>query len=139
MRYFLYPNVCNLVTLVKATPSGQEGSSLCGKGCQFISPRRTMPQVSSLSAPWGLCGLVLWLVKTHFTFEFCPETTRGSSQGKEKSNWLQGCRACPEDPLPSLQGPLAIREERTSPYRIWLQGRKKKIGSKTKGTLSLLS
>lgn len=62
MRYFLPPNVCNLVALLKATPSGQEGSSLCGKGCQFISPR-TMPKVSGLSAPWGLCGLVVWLLK----------------------------------------------------------------------------
>lgn len=30
MRSFLHPNVCNLVTLVKATPSGQEGPSLGG-------------------------------------------------------------------------------------------------------------
>lgn len=81
MRYFLHPNVCNLVTPVKATPSGQEGSSLCGKGCQFTSPR-TMPQVSGLSAPWGLCGLVLWLVKTHFTF--LPRNYRRIFPGKRK-------------------------------------------------------
>lgn len=138
MRYFLHPNVCNLVTLVKATPSGQEGSNLCGKGCQFISPRRTMPKVSGFSAPWGLCGLVLWLVKTHFPLNSAQKLQEDLP--REEKN-LTGSRdvgpAQKTSPLPTGSPGCLGGED----FTVWnlVAKKKKKMGFTMKGTLFPIS
>lgn len=37
---------------------------VAAQGARFhFPPRRTVPEVSGLSFPWGFCGLVAWLVK----------------------------------------------------------------------------
>lgn len=56
MSYFLHPHVCNLVTLVRATPSGQEGPSLGGEGRQVCFPENSaqgLGLVTSPGLPWS--------------------------------------------------------------------------------------
>lgn len=125
MRYFLHPNVCNRVTLAQATPSGQEGPSLWGYGSQVHFPEnnaRGLRLAISLGQLWS--GWVAG--RTHFTFEFCPETAGGSAQGRANSNWWQGHGVCPGD----IHVPVCY----TVPWS--LQRRRLQSGDKTENRIA---
>lgn len=114
MRYFLHSAVCNLVTLVKATSSSQQGDVFEAQGHWY-----ELCPLSKNNSPGARAGCLpgpLWSPiatdRRHLKFEFCPETSGGSPSQEKR---LVGYKdICPKgNHVFFLQGALVNREEGT--------------------------